>query len=63
MQLPKPVYEAYPVLYIAGGIASMSVVDSIVPFLCGILLSIGGVSILFMRRNYRTTKAKLIQTN
>ncbi len=63
MQLPKPVYEVYPVLYIAGGIASMSVVDSMVSFLCGMLLGIGGVAILFMRRNYRTTKEKLIQTN
>jgi hypothetical protein len=63
MRLPKPVYEAYPYLYVAGGIAASSVVETTSAFLCGILLSCGGVAILFMRRNYRVTKSRLPQTN
>lgn len=63
MRLPRPVYEAYPAIYIAGGIASMSVVDSMISFMCGILLGVGGVAILFMRRNYRATKDELIHSS
>jgi len=59
MRLPNFVYESYPVLYIFGGIAAMSMVESFLSFLCGLLLSMGGISILFMRRNYRMIRDQL----
>ncbi len=59
MRLPNFVYESYPVLYIFGGIAAMSMMESNLSFLCGLLLSMGGISILFMRRNYRLIKDQL----
>ncbi len=59
MRLPPFVYESYPVLYVLCGIAAMSMVESFLSFLCGLLLAIGGISILFMRRNYRMIKDQL----
>ena len=53
MRLPKFMYESYPILYVLIGIASMSMVESYMSFLCGFLLALSGISILFMRRNYR----------
>lgn len=61
MRLPKFIYESYPVLYILGGIAAMLLVDSDVSFLSGLILGIGGVVILFMRRNYRLLQEQLTQ--
>jgi len=54
MIIPKPVYEALPALYIGGGIAAMTTVDSFMSFVSGILLGVSGVVVLFLRRNYRT---------
>jgi len=53
MKMPKPVYESLPALYVVGGIAAISTVDSFMSFVSGILLGISGVLIMFMRRNYR----------
>ena len=61
MRLPKFIYESYPVLYILGGIAAMSMVESYVSFLSGLILCAGGIAILFMRRNYRMIKQHLAQ--
>ena len=61
MRLPKFIYESYPVLYILGGIAGMTMVDSFVCVLSGFVLSTGGIAILFMRRNYRILKDNLTQ--
>jgi hypothetical protein len=61
MRLPKFIYEMYPILYIVGGIAAMSMIDSQVCFLCGLILGTGGVAILFMRRNYRLIQEHLAQ--
>ena len=61
MRLPKFIYEIYPVLYVLGGIAAMSLVESYVSFLSGFVLSAGGIAILFMRRNYRIIKTNLTQ--
>lgn len=61
MRLPKFLYESYPVLYILGGIAAMSMVESHVSFLSGFILGAGGVAILFIRRNYRMVKQHLAQ--
>ena len=59
MRLPKFVYESYPVLYVLFGIGSMSVVESYLSFMCGLLLAMGGITILFIRRNYRMMKDHL----
>jgi len=53
MNMPKPIYESMPVLYVIGGIAAISTVDSFMSFISGILLGASGVLIMFMRRNYR----------
>lgn len=62
MRLPKVFYELYPALYVLGSIAAISLVDSLVSFLSGILMGAGGVAILFLRRNYRATKDQLIHS-
>lgn len=61
MRLPKSIYEVYPVLYVISGICAMSLVDSFMSFLSGLLLGFGGVGILFLRRNYRATKEKMTE--
>lgn len=61
MRLPKFIYESYPILYVIGGIAAITLVDSYVCVLSGFVLSTGGIAILFMRRNYRIIKANLTQ--
>jgi len=53
MNMPKPIYESLPTLYVIGGIAAISNVDSFMSFISGILLGTSGILILFMRRNYR----------
>ena len=53
MNMPKPIYESLPVLYVIGGVAAISTVDSFMSFISGILLGVSGVMIMFLRRNYR----------
>ena len=53
MNMPKPIYESLPILYVIGGVAAMSTVDSFMSFISGILLGSSGVMILYLRRNYR----------
>ena len=55
MNMPKPIYESLPVLYVIGGVAAMSTVDSFMSFISGILLGSSGVMIMFLRRNYRSS--------
>ncbi|MDH5599685.1 MAG: hypothetical protein OEY78_00140 [Gammaproteobacteria bacterium] len=54
--MPKPIYESLPVLYVIGGIAAISTVDSFMSFISGILLGISGIMILYLRRNYRLSE-------
>jgi len=61
MVLPRIVYETYPVFYITGGIASMALVNSTTAYASGLLLSLSGITILFIRRNYRAIKQELVQ--
>ena len=63
MRLPKSIYEIYPVLYVVLGIYAISMVDSWMSFVSGLLLGLGGVGILFLRRNYRATKQKMVEVN
>lgn len=53
MNMPKPVYESLPALYVIGGIAAISTVDSFMSFVSGILLGSSGILILIMRRDFR----------
>lgn len=53
MNMPKPIYESLPLLYVIGGVAAMSTVDSFMSFISGVLLGSSGVMILCLRRNYR----------
>ena len=53
MNLPKPVYESIPALYVITGITAMSVVDSFMTFISGVLMGGCGVAIMCLRRNYR----------
>ena len=53
MNMPKPIYESLPILYVIGGVAAISTVDSFMSFISGILLGVSGVMIMFLRRNYR----------
>ena len=53
MNMPKPIYESLPVLYVIGGVAAISTVDSFMSFISGILLGSSGIMILYIRRNYR----------
>lgn len=53
MNMPKPIYESLPVLYVVGGVAAISTVDSFMSFISGILLGSSGIMILFLRRDFR----------
>ena len=55
MNMPKPIYESLPVLYVIGGVAAISTVDSFMSFISGILLGSSGVIIMCLRREYRRT--------
>ena len=57
MNMPKPIYESLPVLYVIGGVAAMSVVDSFMSFISGILLGASGIMIMFLRRNFRRAES------
>ena len=56
MNMPKPIYESLPILYVIGGIAAISTVDSFMSFISGILLGSSGIMIMCLRRNYRHSK-------
>ncbi|MCW8987020.1 MAG: hypothetical protein OQK75_05040 [Gammaproteobacteria bacterium] len=56
MHMPKPIYESLPILYVIGGVAAISTVDSFMSFISGILLGSSGVMILYLRRNFRNTE-------
>lgn len=56
MNIPKPIYELLPILYVIGGISAISTVDTFMSFISGVLLGCSGVMILFLRRDYRLSK-------
>lgn len=59
MHMPKPIYESLPILYVIGGVAAISTVDSFMSFISGILLGSSGVMILYLRRNFRNSESLL----
>lgn len=56
MNMPKPIYEMLPILYVVGGVAAISTVDSFMSFISGILLGCSGVMIMFLRRDHRRSE-------
>ena len=56
MELPKPIYESLPILYVIGGVAAISTVDSFMSFISGILLGSSGIIIMFLRRSHRRSE-------
>lgn len=59
MRLPKLIYEAYPYLYILGGIVAMLIEQSLLALGSGLILITGGGIILLLRRNYRAIRQSL----
>lgn len=53
---PKPVYELLPYLYVCAGIGALLYLDTVMAFVSGLLMSITGVVVLWLRRNYRQTQ-------
>jgi hypothetical protein len=54
--IPKPVYEFLPYFYVSVGIVAMLFLDSIMSFVSGLLMSVTGVLILWLRRNHRQSQ-------
>lgn len=59
MRLPKFVYEIYPWLYVLGGSSAITLSDKTLALASGLVLTVSGVVILFLRRNYRSTQQLL----
>ena len=57
MFLPSPVYETLPALYITGGLAAVSTIDSAVAIMSGLTLGFAGVLIYSLRRKHRIRKS------
>ncbi|MDZ7663252.1 hypothetical protein [Thiohalophilus sp.] len=52
--IPKPVYELLPYFYLCVGIAAMLLLEGgVMSFVSGLLMSITGVLVLWLRRNHR----------
>ena len=56
--LTKSIYEMLPITYITGGILSISMIETFVSFLSGILLVVSGIAILKLRRKYRNSRCE-----
>lgn len=57
MFLPSPIYETLPALYITGGVAAVSTINSASAILSGITLGFAGILIYSLRRKYRLKKS------
>ena len=59
--IPKPVYELLPYFYLCVGIAAMLLLEGIMSFVSGLLMSITGVLVLWLRRNHRQSREGFLQ--
>lgn len=57
MFLPTPVYETLPALYITGGVAAASTIDSSIAMFSGTVLGLAGILIFSLRHKYRLKKS------
>lgn len=53
MDLPKPVYEALPYVYVGFGLLALAMIESGVRFIPGALLIVAGLIVLNLRFSYR----------
>lgn len=51
--IPKPVYELLPYFYLCVGIAAMLWLEGVMPFVSGLLMSMTGVLVLWLRCYHR----------
>ena len=51
--LPKPIYEAMPLVYVVGGLSAAAWSDSVVGVLSGLALAVAGVQVRMMRKRHR----------
>ena len=51
--LPKPIYEALPLVYVVGGISAAVWSDSVVGVLSGLALAVAGIHVRSIRRRHR----------
>ncbi|TDY00046.1 hypothetical protein [Thiohalophilus thiocyanatoxydans] len=51
--IPKPVYELLPYFYLCVGVAAMLWLEGIMPFASGLLMSMTGVLVLWLRHHHR----------
>lgn len=51
--LPKPIYEALPVIYVLGGVSASFWSDGAVGVLSGIALAVAGIQVHLLRRRHR----------
>jgi hypothetical protein len=56
--LPKPLYEMLPQIYLVVGIGAALGGEGLVGTLSGLALAVAGVHIRFMRKRYRDTHAR-----
>ncbi|NNF95438.1 MAG: hypothetical protein HKM94_00735 [Halobacteria archaeon] len=56
MVIPKPIYEIIPILYVVTGIITITSTDGFIALSSGLLLTIAGLLILVIRRNYRAAR-------
>jgi len=57
MDLPKPVYEALPYVYVGFGLMALVMIESGVRFLPGALLIVAGLIVFNRRFSYRQEEA------
>lgn len=57
MELPKPLYEALPYLYVGFGLVALVMIESGVKFIPGALLIITGLIVFHLRFSYRQEEA------
>ncbi len=58
--IPKPIYEALPAIYVAGGISIMAATGNALLFASGAALGIIGMVLLNRRRNYRLLRQRRV---
>lgn len=57
MDLPKPLYEALPYVYVGFGLMALVMVESGVKFIPGAMLILAGLIVFHLRFSYRQEEA------
>ncbi|MFP3873314.1 MAG: hypothetical protein ACLFQT_05290 [Thiohalophilus sp.] len=51
--IPKPLYELLPYFYLGVGFAAMLLLEGVMSFVSGLLMSMTGMLVLWLRRSHR----------